>query len=101
MKYEIHAYKEEENLAATAAGDLALQWWFMKKSKYPLLFDLMRCVCCVPATSATSERCFSSAGLIVTEKRTRLAAEKVSDLVFLRNVWEYCEGLLRERAAKK
>ncbi len=34
----------------------------------------------------------SSAGLMVTEKRgrTRLAADKVSDLVFLRNVWEYC-----------
>jgi hypothetical protein len=45
---------------------------------------LARRYLCIPATSAACERVFSVAGLIVDDKRTRLASWNVEDLVFLR-----------------
>ena len=52
----------------------------------PKLSALDKCILAVPATS-TSERLFSHAGNIFTEKRTRLSAEKLDDLLFL--MWNY------------
>lgn len=60
---------------------------------FPTLTRIAKRVHGIPATSAPSERLFSSAGLIVTEKRSRLSASHVEDLVFLRNSWEAVEKI--------
>ncbi|KAJ1528134.1 hypothetical protein ONE63_008048 [Megalurothrips usitatus] len=40
----------------------------------------------VPATSAESERVFSDTGFIISDRRTRLAAETVACIVFMHDV---------------
>lgn len=49
-------------------------------------------ILCIPASSASSERIISSAGLTVSDKRTRLDSNIVSEIVFLRNSWESIDG---------
>lgn len=38
---------------------------------------------CVPATSCESERAFSKAGQIISDRRTRLKADVVDKLMFI------------------
>ncbi|MES3019411.1 MAG: hAT family dimerization domain-containing protein [Bacteroidota bacterium] len=65
-----------------------LEWWKTREQQYPLMSKLARQYLCCPATSAPSERIFSSAGLTITAKRTRLKPQHASSLVFLHN---YCK----------
>lgn len=60
-----------------------LEWWKTKEGKYPRLAKIAKKYLCIPATSASSERVFSTAGNIVTSKRTCLLPENVDLLVFL------------------
>lgn len=59
------------------------EWWKTRKDKYPSIEFLARKYLCIPATSVSSERCFSTAGNIVTFKRTSLLPCNVNMLVFL------------------
>ncbi|KAK3921660.1 Transposable element Hobo transposase [Frankliniella fusca] len=52
-------------------------------TKFPGLSKLAHRVLHKPATSAPSERAFSSAGFLIAERRTRLAADLIDDLLFL------------------
>ncbi|CAN0445756.1 unnamed protein product, partial [Phaeothamnion confervicola] len=62
-----------------------LLWWRRHHLEFPNIAKLARCVLCVPATSAPSERLFGSAGLTVTPRRSRLTDHSVETLIFLRN----------------
>lgn len=65
---EIHKYQEE-----TDSGGLSvLEWWRVNEVRYPLLSKVACQYLCIPASSATSERAFSAAGLIVTPLRNGL-----------------------------
>ena len=71
-----------------------LQWWQSKSTTFKRLSKLARRVLAIPATSATSERTWSRAGLILTEKRTNLSPKKVCDLLVIHNylmvsIWTY------------
>jgi hypothetical protein len=59
------------------------EWWHQRKSVYPRLHSLMLKYLIIPATSAASERVFSSAGLIYEDRRSRLSDEHVNMLIFL------------------
>ncbi|XP_076662006.1 E3 SUMO-protein ligase ZBED1-like [Halictus rubicundus] len=59
------------------------EWWKARTHKYPRISKIAKKYLTMPATSAMSERCFSSAGNIVTAKRNRLLPENVNTLVFL------------------
>ncbi|XP_050537632.1 E3 SUMO-protein ligase ZBED1-like [Daktulosphaira vitifoliae] len=61
----------------------ALEWWKTRTSKYPLIVALAMKYLGIPATSVSSERCFSTAGNIVTAKKSFLAPETVNMLIFL------------------
>lgn len=69
-----------------------LEWWRERASAYPLLSVVARKWLAVPASSAASERVFSSAGLTVSKKRTCLKADRVSTLVFLKTAWPALEA---------
>ena len=46
-----------------------LQWWGRYHLSYPETADLARRRLCAQASSATSERAFSKAGLVISKKR--------------------------------
>lgn len=57
-----------------------LDWWFSHRKIFPALFTLFMRNCCVPASSASSERAFSLAGNVMTARRNRLSADHLRDI---------------------
>ena len=60
-----------------------LSWWRKNEIMYPLLSKLGKRYFCIPATSVSAERVFSTAGDIVTAQRSTLTPEHVVQLLFL------------------
>jgi len=60
-----------------------LDWWCLKAQQFPLLSKLAIRYLCIPATSAPSERVFSTAGLTIAKERSRLDPATANELVFL------------------
>ncbi|KAI7809954.1 putative zinc finger BED domain-containing protein 1-like, partial [Triplophysa rosa] len=60
-----------------------LGWWKVHEANFPRVSQLARKYLCIPATSAPSERAFSTGGIIVTCQRATLKPDKVIQLVFL------------------
>ncbi|XP_028980083.1 zinc finger BED domain-containing protein 1-like [Esox lucius] len=60
-----------------------LDWWKVYDKKFPKVSQLARRYLCIPATSSSSERIFSTGGNIVTCHRAALKPETVDKLVFL------------------
>lgn len=63
-----------------------LSWWHDNSKSYPKLYKLVLKLSCIPATSASSERDFSTAGNIITDKRSMLLPENVNDFIVARNI---------------
>ena len=77
---EMERFAHESSIALSESP---LQWWAGRSQVYPILGQLARKYLCVPATSVPSERVFSVAGNIVTDKRSRLHPSNVDMLIFL------------------
>lgn len=77
---EVDKYLEEPLLPRSQ--DPA-KWWFSKKDAYPRLYKLFLRRLCIVATSVPSERTFSKAGQVLTERRNRLSGNKVAQMLFL------------------
>ena len=77
-----------------------LLWWKTHATEFPQLAKLARRVLCIPATSAPSERIFSVAGQVATQKRNRLAPDTVALLVYLRNAWPPAEAWRKKHPAE-
>jgi len=58
-----------------------------KSSMFRRLAELAGQVLSIPDTSASSERTFSRAGLIVTEKRKKLGPKRINDLLVIHNYY--------------
>jgi zinc finger BED domain-containing protein 4 len=58
-------------------------WAGQNSIKWPLLSKLSNKYLSAPATSAESERLFSTAGLIVSDLRKRLLPQNLENLLFL------------------
>jgi len=52
-------------------------WWKRNASCLPVLSGLARIYLAIPATSTPSERVFSTAGNLISEKRTSLSCDSV------------------------
>ena len=61
-----------------------LLWWKQHDNVLPLLSKIAKRVLTIPASSAKSERVFSTGGNVVTAKRNRLAPKKVEALVLIK-----------------
>ncbi|KAL2082256.1 hypothetical protein ACEWY4_022074 [Coilia grayii] len=77
---EITKYKEE---APLALGVNPLEWWKEHEGRYPFLSKVAKKHLCIPGTSVPSERVFSTAGDIITAKRSAIAPEHLDQLLFL------------------
>jgi len=97
---ELDFYIKAGKMASDDPYDI-LPWWKEKASMFPLLARLARMILCIPATSASSERTFSRAGLIVTEKRTRLDPKRVNDLLVIHNYYLVSTDLLPTNACMR
>ena len=73
-----------------------LAWWKMHEHTLPFLAKLARKTLNVPASSAPSERVFSSAGIYVSKRRARLRSDIVEATVFLHGCWRRVEAYLRD-----
>ncbi len=58
IKKELDMYLMTEEPGDTLEQDI-LSWWVQNKEKFPLLFQVVRMVLAIPASSSTSERAFS------------------------------------------
>jgi hypothetical protein len=72
-------------------------WWRDNRASYPVLAILARKYLAIPATSVASERVFSFSGNMITDKRTRLSDDAVSDMVFC-NYALKCLKMAKEKA---
>jgi hAT family C-terminal dimerisation region len=63
-----------------------LTFWRDHQGLYPILSILAKQIHCIPASSSAVERCFSSAGFIVNERRTCLNPEQVDNIIVVRSI---------------
>lgn len=70
--------------------DDILVFWKKYQRDYPSLSMLAKAVLCIPATSASSERTFSSAGRVLESRRNRLNPETVDSILFLHSAAKSC-----------
>ena len=60
-----------------------LQWWQRHQSDFPLLAKMVKKLYCIPASSASSERVFNTAGRTYDERRSNLKPECADSLILL------------------
>ena len=73
------------NLEAPISTEELNIWWKNNQSKLINLSKIARKILSIPATSASCERNFSSAGFLMNERRTRLDPDVIDASLFLHN----------------
>jgi len=63
--------------------DDILMFWLQNKSKFSILTSIVQDYYAIPASNIIVERLFSSSKNTISDRRTRLAVEKVNKLLFL------------------
>ena len=64
-----------------------LKWWASHCDSYPRVAKVARSILGIPATSVSSERVFSKAGLLLSNRRLNLKASRVDELLSLNANW--------------
>lgn len=72
-----------------------LEWWKESPPEFSRVKDVARAYLCIPATSTSSERSFSRAGLIKTKRRTQLSSKMLTDLHFIATNIDLLKSLTR------
>jgi hypothetical protein len=71
-----------------------LVWWKQNQMSYPILARLAMIYLAVQATSAPSERVFSLASRIITNKRNRLNPDMAGKMLFVSENWKWWQEQL-------
>jgi hypothetical protein len=69
------------------------EFWIQQRENYPQLFQLAKQLLIIPASNTCVERMFSVSGATISEKRTRLAIEKIDKMIFLNRNLTYLRSL--------
>lgn len=77
---EVKAYFSEK---PPSKDSNPLAWWKANCGRFPRMAKVARHMLAIPATSASSERLFSTAGLTVTKLRSSLKPENVRAILYL------------------
>jgi len=86
---ELTLYRQEAPIAMkdnSGNYNNPLSWWSQNGRRFQHLSVLASRILCVPATSAPSERVFSTAGLTISKDRARLPSQTANELIFLHDV---------------
>ena len=90
---------EYATLSAYDADQLQklLTFWKLNERRLPILSAIAKRILVIQASSAESERHFSTGGMIVNEKRSRLNESSVESLIVLREaylnqMWPACKS---------
>ena len=90
ITHEINSYLALSNPTKEEAERLdLLTWWKEHESAFPRLSQIAKIVLFFVATSAPSERVFSSAGNKVSAQRSQLAPELVNMMTFVQGNFRY------------
>ena len=76
---EVKRYFEERNIERSDP----LQWWKENGARFPHLMMLAKKYLAIPGSSVPSERLFSKAGELISEKRSQLKPKNVDTILFL------------------
>lgn len=68
------------------------RWWNENKLRFPSLAKLAQRYLSAPPTSVRSERLFSTAGNLYSDRRSRLAPERAEILLFIKSNFELIKG---------
>ena len=71
-----------------------LPWWRSHIGVFPILAKIARAVFAVPATAAHIERVWSTGGLTITSRRSRLSPHFVKYLLFCHENYRFCKGII-------
>ncbi|XP_028153494.2 E3 SUMO-protein ligase ZBED1-like [Diabrotica virgifera virgifera] len=77
---EVRAYLAESLIPRK---ENPLEWWKTRAFLYPHLAQLAKKYLCIMSTSVPSERVFSTAGQLISDRRNRLTGENVEMIMFL------------------
>jgi hypothetical protein len=80
------SYERITNLVG-ASVDKILLFWKSRESMFPVLSKLAKKYLACPATSAPTERRFSEAGRLYTQRRSQLDPENASNQLFIRGLY--------------
>jgi len=87
IRREVQLYKDARGMTlwdpTTRIFGNPLEWWRVNNNTYPHLSKLALKYLSIPATSAPSERVFSTAGLTIAKERAWLESSRANELVFL------------------
>jgi hypothetical protein len=77
-----------------------LHWWKMNQRRFPTLAVLARKWLCISATSASSKRVFSHAGLTIAKDRAGLLPYNAAVLIFLHDTWPMVLAYAKAKRAR-
>jgi len=82
----LHEYPVGETDDNTIGGIDLLSFWKSKVEEFPGLSTLARCIFCIPASSASSERAFSVSGRVFEQRRTRMGSQTLDAILVLNSM---------------
>ena len=97
MMTELGFYQKDEGLEYESLRQDPLVWWKVKARKFPYVWAVAREYLAIPATSAPSERAFSTAGNVVSVRRCSLKSERVREICLLKDNQEMVDEIVQQR----
>ena len=85
-------------LRNTAVGDRRadpLDWWKINEGRFPSIAKLAKSTLCINASSVASECSFSTAGLLVSDLRSKISDENLSASMLMKSWERFLDRLLR------
>ncbi|CAF4404195.1 unnamed protein product, partial [Rotaria magnacalcarata] len=84
------------------SGDIdILLFWKKQQHLFPIFSSLAKVIFAIPASNTIIERLFSSSKNVVIEKRTRLGASKINELLFLQKNLNTLKELINNNNRKR
>ncbi len=90
IELEIQVYRDTESIDFK---ENPLEWWKIHEKNFPHVSNIARQVLSIPATSAASERVFSTGGRTISKLRASLNSENAGDLIYLKGSWGTIEQI--------